>query len=69
MTATSKTGSEAVSTVTKEEFHNEKMYQATMALARKMLREGLITEEEYHEADEIFTKKYQPVIGRLFSDI
>ena len=44
MTATSKTGSEAVSTMTKEEFHNEKMYQATMALARKMLREGLITE-------------------------
>lgn len=69
MTATSKTGSKAVSTMTKEEFHNEKMYQATMALARRMLREGLITEEEYHEADEIFTKKYQPVIGRLFSDI
>ena len=55
--------------MTKEEFRNEKLYQATMALARKMLREGLITEEEYHEAEKKKKKKYQPVIGRLFSDI
>ena len=55
--------------MTKEEFRNEKLYQATMCIARKMLREGIITEEEYCEADEIFTKKYQPVLGRIFSDI
>ncbi len=55
--------------MTKEEFQNEKLYQATMSIARKMLKEGMITEDEYHEADEIFTQKYQPVLGKIFSDI
>ena len=55
--------------MTKEEFHNEKMYQATMALARQMLRQGLITEEEYREVEAVFLKKYQPVLGEIFSNI
>ena len=55
--------------MTKEEFHNEKMYQATMALARQMLRQGLITEEEYREVDAVFLKKYKPVLGDIFSNI
>ncbi len=55
--------------MTKEEFHNEKMYQATMALARQMLREGLITEEEYREVEAVFLKKYKPVLGEIFSNI
>lgn len=63
------TGSKAVSTMTKEQFHNEKMYQATMALARQMLRQGLITEEEYREVEAAFLKKYQPVFGEIFSNI
>ena len=55
--------------MTKEEFHNEKMYQATMALARQMLRQGLITEEEYREVEAVFLKKYKPVLGEIFSNI
>lgn len=55
--------------MTKEEFYNEKMYQATMALARQMLREGLITEEEYREVEAVFLKKYKPVLGEIFSNI
>ena len=55
--------------MTKEQFHNEKMYQATMALARQMLREGLITEEEYREVEAVFLKKYKPVLGEIFSNI
>lgn len=55
--------------MSKEEFKNEKLYQATMHIARKMLNEGLITEEEYRQIDTIFLAKYQPVFGTLFSDI
>ena len=33
-------------------------YQAAMALARRMLSKGLISEEEYAEIDTIIAKKY-----------
>ena len=53
----------------KEEFQNEKLYQTTMSIARKMLQEGIISEEEYRRIDTIFLEKYRPVFGTLFSDI
>ena len=33
--------------MTKDEFRREKLYQTTMSLSRKMLEEGIISEEEY----------------------
>ena len=63
--ATSRTGSE-VCIVDKQ---NEKMYQATMSMARSMLKRCLITEEDYRQIDTIFTKKYHPTLGTLFADI
>ena len=53
----------------KEEVRNEKLYQTTMHLARKMLDEGIISEEEYRQIDTIVLEKYKPVFGTLFSDI
>ena len=41
-------------------FQNEMMYQATMSIARKMLRDGLISEDEYRQIDTMFIEKYQP---------
>ena len=67
--ATLLTGSRAVVAMSKEEFRNEKLYQTTMHLARKMLEEGIISEEEYRQIDTIFLEKYKPVFGTLFSDI
>lgn len=55
--------------MSKEEFRNEKLYQTTMHLARKMLEEGIISEEEHRQIDTIFLKKYNPVFGTLLSDI
>lgn len=52
-----------------EKFRDEKLYQTTMLLARKMLREGIISEEEYRQIDTIFLEKYRPFFGTLFSDI
>ncbi len=58
-----------VSEVSSMNFQNEMMYQATMSFARKMLRDGLITVDEYRQIDTMFIEKYQPKIGVLFVDL
>ena len=68
MTATSGTGSEAAR-MSKEQMRQEKLYQVTMSMVRKMLAEGLITEEEYRQIDTMFLAKYRPLFGTLFSEI
>lgn len=55
--------------MTEEEMKREKLYEVTMSHARKMLSEGLITEEQYGIFDTKMQEKYQPVFGTLFSDI
>lgn len=55
--------------MSKAEFRNEKLYQTTMHLARKLLEDGVITADEYRQIDTIFLEKYQPVFGTLFSEI
>ena len=54
--------------MSKEEFRNEKMYQTTMHLVREMLKDGIISKEEYRQIDTIFLEKYKPVFGTLFSE-
>ena len=58
-----------VDCMTKEQFHNEKMYQSTMIIARKLLEQGAMTRNEYDEIDTIFTEKYHPSLGTLFCDL
>ena len=55
--------------MTKEQFQKEKMYLTTMTIARNLLKNGIISEDEYHEIDTKFTNKYRPSLGTLFSDI
>ena len=55
--------------MSKEEFRNERLYQTTMHIVRQILEQGIITEDEYREVEEIFLKKYRPVFGRIFSEI
>ena len=52
--------------MTKEAFYNEKMYQATMAMVRRMHSEGLISLEEYERVERIFLEKYKPLIGTVY---
>lgn len=47
----------------------EKLYSATMAFGRTLLRRGLLTKEEYRQIDTILTKKYAVRLAGLFSDI
>lgn len=62
-------GSMGGNAMSKEELRNEKLCQATMHIARKMMSEGLISEEEYRKVEVIFLKKYHPVLGSLFSTV
>ena len=55
--------------MSKDDFCREKLYQTTMHLTRKMLREGIISEDDYRQVNTIFLDKYKPVFGTLFSDI
>lgn len=55
--------------MTKEQFHNEKMYQATMGMVRRMLSDGIISEAEYRKVDEMFLEKYHPILGTVFADV
>lgn len=55
--------------MSEEEFRNETMYQTTMHIVRKMLADGIISEEEYHQINAVFLKKYNPVLGGLFARI
>ena len=68
MCATSGTGSEAAR-MSKEQMRQEKLYQVTMSMVRRMLEKGLISEEEYRQIDTMFLEKYRPVFGTLFSEI
>ncbi len=52
-----------------EAFRNEKLYNVTMLLVKKMLHDGTISKEEYDSFNAIFTKKYNPSLSTLFAEI
>ena len=53
--------------MTKEQFDREKQYQLTMYISRKLLKTGIISEDEYRTVDTNCKQKYQPVFGDIFS--
>lgn len=67
MSATSQTASKAVMVMNEDQFEREKLYQATMNMFRSMLKNGLITEEQYAIIDTKMLQKYQPLLGTLFA--
>ena len=46
----------------------EGSYLATMNLARRLLKEGLITRREYRRFKELMEEKYKPKISLILSD-
>jgi len=49
----------------REDFRRERLYQASIAVARTMLQKGLITDDEYRQIDTMFLNKYRPLLGGL----
>ena len=58
-----------MSMMNSRELKTEAVYQGTMHTARKMVEAGIITAEEYAEAEAALTEKYHPVFGVLFSSL
>ena len=49
------------------DFRAELRYRMSLSVARSMLEEGAITEEEYREIDTILIKKHRPILGTLLA--
>lgn len=49
--------------MTKEQFEREKNYQTSVALAKNLLRKGIISEKDYRKIDTILIQKYRPIFG------
>lgn len=64
---TSPVASEVMS-MNEDQFEREKLYQASMNLFQAMLKDGLITEEQYAIIDTKMREKYQPIFGTLFPE-
>ena len=51
--------------MTEAEFENERRYQTLMYHVKRMLRSGVISEEEFLEIDTRYRQKYRPKFGGL----
>lgn len=49
----------------KDKFEAEKKYQSVMAVAREMLKNGLISKQDYTIIDTNMKQKYQPFLGSI----
>jgi hypothetical protein len=65
--ATSQDVSEVMA-VNEDQFEREKLYQASMNMFQAMLKDGIITEEQYAIIDTKMREKYQPIIGTLYPE-
>lgn len=54
--------------MSKEQFDAEKDYQASIHLAKMLLKKDLLTEEEYAIIDTKLQEKYRPLFGTLLSE-
>lgn len=60
---------EVMRAMTKEAFTAEKQYLAAADIAGKLLRKGLLTQEEYAVIDTKLREKYGPKFGSLLSEM
>jgi len=51
--------------VNREQFKRERLYQTTIAIVRMMLKNSLITEDEFCQIDSMLLEKYRPLLGGL----
>lgn len=67
MSATCLIDSEAV--MENSRFRDELLFQTSVNMAKTMLDNETITEQEYKEIRRIFIEKYNPPLGTLLSEI
>ncbi len=49
--------------MTHEQFDREKKYQAALAVARRLLRQGIIDADDFNKTEVILRQKFRPFIG------
>ena len=49
--------------MTVEQFEREKKYQAAVAVARSMLKKGVIDDQDFLRVEEKMREKFRPVLG------
>ncbi len=54
--------------MTPEQFDREKKYQAALAVARTMLRQGIINDDDFNKTEAILREKFSPMIGAYTQD-
>jgi len=54
--------------MTREQFECEKKYQAALAVARALLKNGIISEDDYTKAEEVLRIKFCPFIGAFLPE-
>ncbi len=54
--------------MTPEQFDREKKYQAALAVARSMLRQGIINDDDFTKTEAILREKFCPFIGAYTQD-
>ena len=54
--------------MTETQFRAEMQYQAAIALAKTLLKKGLLTPDEYAAIDAILLEKFWPCLGALLSE-
>ena len=51
--------------MTPTQFERERRYRVAMAIAKSMLRQGVIDNEDYETIKQIMIEKYNPFYGGL----
>ena len=51
--------------MTKDQLEREKNYRISIHIAKKLLKNGTISEKEYKKIDTKLTAKYRPVFGTI----
>ena len=49
-------------------FQSELQYQAAVFIAKRLLRQGLLTGEEYAAMDTALVAAFEPILGALLSE-
>ena len=65
MSATSQIGLGGEMLMTNDQFERERRYRVAISVAVGMLKQGLLTEDEYRIINEMMIEKYKPFFGGL----
>ena len=65
MSATSRIGLRGEMLMTNDQFERERRYRVAISVAIGMLKQGLISEDEFRIINETMIEKYKPLFGGL----